>query len=167
VACRILRDLAPSSRFAFAVIGGFFGDFNPAIIRSQYHGVAQEYLLPGRPVIFFPEVTGWIERVIQQRHAAMNATAYSELADSVRCHCGITITSDTLRYRIADIASIKAVTVSTMEAGRVAVDPEAIVPWYADLARRIEDVPRRFILNADETGCCDFGDQRELTILVP
>jgi hypothetical protein len=97
----------------------------------------------------------------------MNAITYSELADSLRYHCGITFTADTLMYRIAHIASIKAVTGSPMEAERVAVDPEAIVPCYADPARRIEDVPRRFIFNIDETRCSDFGDQRELTMLVP
>jgi hypothetical protein len=97
----------------------------------------------------------------------MNAIMYPVLADSLRYQCGITITTDTLRHRIAHIASIKAVTRSPMEAEQIAVDPDAIVAWYADLARRIEDVPRRLIFNIDETGCSDFGDQRELTVLVP
>jgi hypothetical protein len=67
--------------------------------------------------------------MIQERHAAMNRITYSELADSLRYCCGISITADTLRYRIAHIASIKTVTGSPMEAERLAVDPEAIVSW--------------------------------------
>jgi hypothetical protein len=79
----MLRDPTRLSRFAFAAIGGFVGGFNPAIIRSQYHRAAQEHVLPTGPAVFSPEVTAWIERVVQERHAAMNAITYSELADSL------------------------------------------------------------------------------------
>jgi hypothetical protein len=28
-------------------------------------------------------------------------------------------------------------------------------------------VPRQFVFNVDETRCCDFGDKREITVLIP
>jgi hypothetical protein len=54
-----------------------------------------------------------------------------------------------------------------MESERVAVDPAMLATWYNDLGVRIRDVPRAFVFNVDETGCCDFADSRELTVIVP
>jgi hypothetical protein len=34
------------------------------------------------------------------------------------------------------------------------------------LTTSIEDVPRAFTVNADETGCSDYSDQREIRVLV-
>jgi hypothetical protein len=39
--------------------------------------------------------------------------------------------------------------------------------WYADLGRRIAGVSGQFVFKVDETGCSDFGDKRETTVLVP
>jgi hypothetical protein len=54
-----------------------------------------------------------------------------------------------------------------MESERVAVDPARLARWYDDLAVAVRDVPRAFVFNVDETGCCDFVDSRELTVVVP
>jgi hypothetical protein len=54
-----------------------------------------------------------------------------------------------------------------MDLERVAADPAVIDAWYQELAANIEGVPRQFIFNVDEAGCCDYADKRELTVLVP
>jgi hypothetical protein len=39
--------------------------------------------------------------------------------------------------------------------------------WFRNLAQRVEGVPPQFIFNMDETGCSDYADRREITVLVP
>jgi hypothetical protein len=51
-----------------------------------------------------------------------------------------------------------------MEAGRDTFDPTAIEKWYRDLGAEIQDVPRAFVPNMDETRCCDFTDARETRV---
>jgi hypothetical protein len=75
--------------------------------------------------------------------------------------------SNRLRHRIRNIESVKSLLGIPTEAERVAVDRATPAEWYADLGRRIAGRPREFGFNVDETGCSDFGDKRETTVLVP
>jgi hypothetical protein len=102
-----------------------------------------------------------------ERFEARNPITYAELLDCLQYHHGIVISADTLRHRMSAINSVKITRGIPMEAERVAVDPAVLTEWYKEQARRVEGVPRQFVFNVDETGCCDYADRREFRVLVP
>jgi hypothetical protein len=93
--------------------------------------------------------------------------SYPELLDVFQDHFTIVIIADTLSHRPRNIESVKSLLVIPTEAERIAVDRTALAEWYADLGRRISGMPCEFLFNVNETGCSDFGDRRETTVLVP
>jgi hypothetical protein len=54
-----------------------------------------------------------------------------------------------------------------MEAERVQTSDNDIKQWYKELTDIISDMPAEFIYNMDETGCSEFVDSCEMTVIVP
>jgi hypothetical protein len=92
---------------------------------------------------------------------------YTELLDTLQYDHETVLSSDTLRHIVRNLPQVKSIVGIPMESERVAVDPEAILAWYGEVAVAIEGVPRRFVFNVDEAGCSENADKREVRVLVP
>jgi hypothetical protein len=166
-ACKILRAPESERRFTLTEVGRFLGGISVAVIKPQLAKARERRQAPGRPHILSPDIEGWIESVVRERYEAHTALSYIELPDLLQYHHSIVMSADTLRHRIRSMPSVRSVLGVPMESERVAVDPAVLDEWFRDLAQRVEGVPRQFIFNVDETGCSDYADRREITVLVP
>jgi hypothetical protein len=90
-------------------------------------------------------------RMIQESFQVRQPVTYSAILDALRCLWEIVLSPDTLNG-------------IPMEAGRAIIDPTAIEKWYQDLEAEIQDVPRAFVRNMDETRCYDFTNVRETRV---
>jgi hypothetical protein len=166
-ACIFLRDPEDPLRFTYLATGVFLGGLTAGVVTSQERKASRPTRAPDRPGSFSPEISAWIAGQVAERFQWNNPISYPELLDVLQYHFRIVISADTLRHRIRNIDSVKSLLGIPTEAERVAVDCATLAEWNADLGRRIAGVPRQFVFNVDETGCSNFSDKRETTVLVP
>jgi hypothetical protein len=165
-ACNILRPTDAQSRFSYARVGTFFG-LSGGVIEGQYKLGRSPRMEPGRPKIFSNEIEQWITDLVHERFHQQKPITFAELLDTLQYQHSVVVSLDYLRHVIRRLDTVKTVVGIPMESDRVAVDPAVLTEWYRSLAEKIQEVPRRFILNADETGCADFTDSREVKVIVP
>jgi hypothetical protein len=72
-----------------------------------------------------------------------------------------------LLHVIQDMDSVKTIVGRPMEVEHVALSSDQISEWFARLSAIVQDIPREFILNVDETGCSDCTDSREVRVIAP
>jgi hypothetical protein len=63
--------------------------------------------------------------------------------------------------------SVKTIVGQSMEAERVAVNPDEISAWFERLSSMVHGVLREFLFNMDEAGCSDHSDSRDVRVIVP
>jgi hypothetical protein len=166
-ACKFLRESEDPLRFTDLATGVSLRGVTAGVVASQERKASRPTRAPDRPGFFSPEIPAWIAGQVAERFQSNDPLSYSELLDVLQYHFGIVISADTLRHRIRNIESVKSLVGIPTEAERVGVDGATLTEWYADLGQRIAGVPRQCVFNVDETGCSDFGDKRETTVLIP
>jgi hypothetical protein len=101
------------------------------------------------------------------RFKAKNPITVVEMEDHLQYHHNISVLHDTLRHFISRISGVHTVIGVSMEAERVETSNEDIKQWYKEHADLISDGRAEFIYIMDETGCSEFADSCEMTVLVP
>jgi hypothetical protein len=63
---------------------------------------------------------------------------------------------------------VKTVAGVPIEAGRAAIEPDAVHDWFRLLEAAIPGIPQAFVFTTDETGCSDWADRpREVRVVMP
>jgi hypothetical protein len=150
----------------FESFGRCFG-VRPAIIQAQIELAKSSVGAPGRPALLSATTKEWLENMIRTRLEKWKPVTYAEVLDSLQRDRQVVLTTDTLRYITRHIESVKAIIGRPMEAGRVAVDPDAVSAWFERLNSMVDGVPRKFLFNMDETGCSYHHDSLEVRVIVP
>jgi hypothetical protein len=107
------------------------------------------------------------QKLVSDGFQAHSLVSMVYISDQILRLFGIGVSLNTLSRLIRHPPDVKTVDWIPMERARVMADPAAIDAYYAKIAELIDDVPREFVLNMDETGFADHLDAREERIMVP
>jgi hypothetical protein len=103
-----------------------------------------------------------VTEIVQSRFCEHRPISYREREVKIADRWAQYQKPDTLRHIIrAQMVNLDTVKGIATEAGRVYASNESIREWYANLAQKIHDVPREFILNVDETGFSEWTDAKD------
>jgi hypothetical protein len=108
-----------------------------------------------------------VKEIISDGLSKNRPVTYEQLADAIEYNFSKIVSTDALRHIIARMDDVKTVVGIPKEKERVDVDPAVVDKWYDDLVEEIDGIPRQFIFNVDETGCCEYADRREICVVVP
>jgi hypothetical protein len=147
-------------------LGIFFG-VSPSSIVNQVSKPLEEHE-GGRPPVLSSAIREWVTEIVQSRFLEHRPISYRELEVEIADRWAEYLKPDTLRHIIrAQMANLHTVKGIPTDAGRVYASDESIREWYANLAQKIHDVPREFILNVDETGFSEWADAKDTQVIVP
>jgi hypothetical protein len=79
----------------------------------------------------------------------------------------ILIVPDTLRHIIQNMPTVRTVKGNPIDAKRAEVKDSDIIQFYKNMSPLLDEIPAAFIFNVDETGCNEWTDKRDVTVLVP
>jgi hypothetical protein len=164
----ILRKGGKGERLTYREVGALFNLPNGASVFHHIHQGMDPARPPHRPSILPEAAYIFIRRLVRARTEERNPVTYAEILELIELRFEIVLSGDTLRHVIYGMANyVKPVAGRPMEEERIQVDTKEILLFFRRLATAIDSVPRRFVFNVDETGCMDYSDRREITVVVP
>jgi hypothetical protein len=140
---------------------------NPASFRHQI--VAAHHLShrDGRPTLIHAEADEFLQKLFIQRYISKDSISIHETLDLLLDRFGLAISLDTFRHHLLRNKQLKIVTGVPIDSNRAEIDLKQIKTWYTELNDLLKTVPREFIFNVDESGCDEYVDSKNLSVIVP
>jgi hypothetical protein len=132
-------------------------------IKTEHHLTHRD----GRPTLISDEADKFLCKLFQQRYNQKDPICLHETLDLLLDKYGISISLDTFRHYLLRYEKFKIVTGKPIESQRAELDLTKVKSWYNELKELIRTVPREFIFNMDESGCDEYVDSRNLSVIVP
>jgi hypothetical protein len=121
----------------------------------------------GRPPILHKEAEEFISKIVLERYAHQDSISIYEILDLLIDRFALPISIDTFRHYLSRHPLFKMATGVAIDSKRAKINYNHIKAWYNELEILIKHVPRNFIFNVDESGCDEYVDSQNVTVVVP
>jgi hypothetical protein len=121
----------------------------------------------GRPTLIHAEADEFLQRLFIQRYISKDSISIHETLYLLLDRFGLAISLDIFRHYLLRNKQFKIVTGNPIDSNRAEIDLKQIKTWYTELNDLLKTVPREFIFNVNESGCDEYVDSKNLSVIVP
>jgi hypothetical protein len=132
-------------------------------IEAHKKGVHED----GRPPILHKEAEDFISKIVLERYANQDSIGIYEILDLLIDRFALPMSIDTFRHYLFRHPLFKMANCVAIDSKRAKINYNQIKAWYNELENLIKHVPRNFIFNVDESGCDEYVDFQNVTVVVP